>query len=116
MINMGENTDCNGVFGGSVRSSVVWGEQSQIDKFKKKAEDAVNRMSALDSELVAAKKEIEALQRAAKKDAAATNAREMRINRLTEELEKAKVQLREVPSSHSLVARRLSIGRTAVDR
>ncbi|XP_048749432.2 testis-expressed protein 9-like isoform X2 [Ostrea edulis] len=68
-------------------------QQSQMDKYKKIAEEARGKSESMDSQLAAVRKELEQMKRQQKQQNSSQSATEVRLNRALEEIEKYKDQL-----------------------
>ncbi|XP_060570696.1 testis-expressed protein 9-like [Ruditapes philippinarum] len=68
-------------------------QTTQIDKFKKIAEDSKTKTESLETQLAATRKELEQMKRNQKQQASTQGATEVRLNRALEEIEKYKEQL-----------------------
>jgi len=73
-------------------------QQTQIDKYKKLAEDNKGKADSLDSQLVSLRKDTEAMKRSQKQQASSQSATEVRLNRALEEVDKLKSQLQKSKS------------------
>ncbi|XP_033729554.1 testis-expressed protein 9-like, partial [Pecten maximus] len=74
-------------------------QQTQIDKYKKMAEDAKTKSDSSESQLVSLRKELEQIKRTQKQQSSSQSATEVRLNRALEEIEKQKEQLLRSKSS-----------------
>ncbi|XP_050396349.1 testis-expressed protein 9 isoform X2 [Patella vulgata] len=77
----------------------VASQQTQIDKYKKIAEDAKSVSDSLQNQLSALRKENEQMKRTQKQHTANQSATEVRLNRALEEIERYKEQLLKAKSS-----------------
>ncbi|ESP02591.1 hypothetical protein LOTGIDRAFT_199612 [Lottia gigantea] len=77
----------------------VASQQTQIDKYKKIAEDSKNVSDSLQNQLSALRKENEQMKRTSKQHTANQSATEVRLNRALEEIERYKEQLQKAKSS-----------------
>ncbi|ELU01789.1 hypothetical protein CAPTEDRAFT_132924, partial [Capitella teleta] len=68
-------------------------QQTQMQKYKRSADEAKGKADSLDVQLSAARKELEGVRRIQKQQANTHSATEVRLNRATEEVEKLKSQL-----------------------
>ncbi|XP_052692105.1 testis-expressed protein 9-like [Crassostrea angulata] len=74
-------------------------QQSQMDKYKKMAEEARSKSESMEGQLTAVRKELEQLKRQQKQQTTSQSATEVRLNRALEEIEKYKEQLSKHKSS-----------------
>ncbi|XP_041356069.1 testis-expressed protein 9-like [Gigantopelta aegis] len=74
-------------------------QQTQIDKYKKMAEDAKNKSESAETQLAGLRKELEQIKRTQKQQTSTQSATEVRLNRALEEIEKYKEQLLKFKSS-----------------
>ncbi|XP_067653532.1 testis-expressed protein 9-like [Haliotis asinina] len=74
-------------------------QQTQIDKYKKLAEDARSKSDSMENLLSTLRKEVEQLKRNEKQAATRHNATEVRLNRALEEVERYKEQLQKSKST-----------------
>ncbi|OWF49322.1 testis-expressed protein 9-like [Mizuhopecten yessoensis] len=74
-------------------------QQTQIDKYKRMAEDARTKSESSETQLVALRKELEQMKRSQKQQSSSQSATEVRLNRALEEIEKQKEQLLRSKSS-----------------
>ncbi|XP_062601244.1 testis-expressed protein 9-like [Saccostrea cucullata] len=68
-------------------------QQSQMDKYKKIAEEARSKSESVEGQLTAVRKELEQMKRQQKQQTTSQSATEVRLNRALEEIEKYKEQL-----------------------
>ncbi|XP_071098615.1 testis-expressed protein 9-like isoform X2 [Haliotis cracherodii] len=73
-------------------------QQTQIDKYKKVAEDARTKSDSAENQLSTVRKEVEQLKRSQKQAASSHSATEVRLNRALEEVERYKEQLQKSKS------------------
>nr|XP_022312330.1 testis-expressed protein 9-like [Crassostrea virginica] len=74
-------------------------QQSQMDKYKKIAEEARSKSESTEGQLAAVRKELDQLKRQQKQQTTSQSATEVRLNRALEEIEKYKEQLSRHKSS-----------------
>ncbi|KAH3873238.1 testis-expressed protein 9-like [Dreissena polymorpha] len=72
---------------------------TQIDKYKKIAEDSKTKTESLETQLAATKKELDQMKRTQKQQATTQGATEVRLNRALEEIEKYKEQMSRTKTS-----------------
>lgn len=73
-------------------------QQSQMEKYRKLADDAKVKADSLETQLSVTQKELDQLKRSQKKQESSQSATEVRLNRALEEIEKLKSQLQKAKS------------------
>ncbi|KAK3580128.1 hypothetical protein CHS0354_034069 [Potamilus streckersoni] len=74
-------------------------QQSQIEKFKKIAEDSQGKSDSLENQLSGLRKELDQINRSQKQQLTSQNATEVRLNRALEEIERYKDQVQKAKST-----------------
>ncbi|XP_013385699.1 testis-expressed protein 9 isoform X2 [Lingula anatina] len=74
-------------------------QQTQIDKYKRLADDAKGKSDSLENQLTGLRKELDSLKRSQKQQSTTQSATEVRLNRALEEVEKYKSELHRAKSA-----------------